>query len=211
MSTRNCGGNGNLVAGVGMVTALLIPYAGCGVPGPVVGEDVKAIYDPASGKLQQLVYDSNKNGKPDAWTHMEGTRVVRIELDQDENGMIERWEYYGPHRQLEKIGASSANDGTVDTWAYRGPDGGPGRIERSMHRDGRVDRIEFYEKGVVVRAEQDVDHDGRADRWETYEKGALATVAFDTKRQGTPDRWFAPGNDGALHEIARPTSTTARQ
>jgi hypothetical protein len=110
-----------------------------------------------------------------------------------------------------KIGASSANDGIVDIWAYRGPDGGPGRIERSTRRDGTVDRIDFYENGVVVRAEQDMDHDGRADRWETYEAGALATVAFDTKRQGTPDRWFAPGNDGALHEIARPTSTTARQ
>ncbi len=43
------------------------------------------------------------------------------------------------------------------------------RIDVSTHRDGRIDRIEHYERDVLVRAEEDTDGDGKIDKWETYD------------------------------------------
>ena len=52
---------------------------------------------------------------------MDGARVVRIEIDKDEDGKIDRWEYYGPDQKLEKVGFSRANDGKEDAWSYSDP------------------------------------------------------------------------------------------
>ena len=33
-------------------------------------------YDPATGKLTQLTYDADRNGRVDTWTSMDGTRPL---------------------------------------------------------------------------------------------------------------------------------------
>ena len=157
---------------------------------------IQAVYDRDTGKLTLLKYDSNGNGKPDTFSYMDGPRVVRIEIDQDEDGKIDRWEYYGPDRRLEKVGFSRANDGKVDSWSYTGADGLVARIEISTRRDGRIDRIEYYEKGAMVRAEEDTDGDGAIDKWEQYEGAHLASIAFDSSHRGTPDRRLVYAADG---------------
>ena len=147
----------------------------------------RASYDKQSGKLLSLVVDGERDGKPDIFSYMDGSRFVRIEIDKDEDGNIDRWEYYGSDQKLEKVGLSRLNDGTVDAWIYRSADGSTDRMEIATRRDGKPDRFEFYEKGVLVRAEQDTNGDTRIDKWETYKEGALATVSFDTKGSGSPD------------------------
>jgi antitoxin component YwqK of YwqJK toxin-antitoxin module len=149
---------------------------------------VEAQYDKQSGKLSQLTVDAKKDGKPNIYSYMDGNKFVRIEIDNDEDGKIDRWEYYGPDQKVEKIGLSRANDGVVDSWAYPGPDGVVSKVEISTRRDGKVNRTEFYEKGTLARAEEDSDADGHLDKWETYVDGALATVGFDTTRSGKPTR-----------------------
>jgi hypothetical protein len=148
---------------------------------------VTAAYDKASGKLSQLTVDAAKDGKPNIYSYMNGTKFVRIEIDKDEDGKIDRWEYYGPDQKLEKVGLSRSNDGKPDAWAYQGPDAQISKVEVSTHHDGKVNRVEFYEKGVLARAEEDGDGDGRPDKWETYENSVLATASFDTKHTGSPD------------------------
>src|SRR5438105_2224969 len=108
-----------LATGCGMLFILVSPYAGCGTRA-VEDPRVSAVYDKGTGKLQKLVYDANRNGRPDAWAYMDGARVVRIEQDHDENGVVDRWEYYDTNRHLTKVGVSSANDGKVDTWVFPG-------------------------------------------------------------------------------------------
>ena len=49
---------------------------------------IQATYD-NTGHLRMLTYDSNRNGKPDTWSHMEGSTIARIEVDADEDGAIE--------------------------------------------------------------------------------------------------------------------------
>jgi len=155
-------------------------------------------YDKESGKLKLLKYDSNANGIVDTWSYMDGARVIRIEIDKDEDGKIERWEYYGPDQKLEKVGFSRENDGKEDAWSFAGPDGTIARLEISTHRDGKISRSETYEHEKIVRAEEDTDGDGRPDKWETYVDAHLASVAFDTLHRGSADRRLVYGANGAV-------------
>ena len=164
-------------------------------------KQIRADYEKQTGRLRQLTYDSNKNGKPDSFSYMDGTKVLRVEIDKDEDGKIDRWEYYGADSKLEKVGLSRANDGKVDEWVYQGSDGTVARIEISTKRDGRVGRTEFYEKGALVRTEDDTDGNGAIDKWETYSNGILTSVAFDTEGAGRPTRRLAYGEDGSVTRI----------
>jgi hypothetical protein len=155
-------------------------------------------YDKSTGRLTLLKYDSNGNGVVDTWSYMDGARVVRIEIDKDEDGKTDRWEYYGPDQKLLKVGLSRENDGRQDAWSYLAADGTVDRVEISTRRDGKVTRVEHYQKGALVSAEEDSDGDGRMDKWETYEGARLASVAFDTQHRGTPDRRLIYGVDGAV-------------
>ena len=183
--------------------ALFALLAGCLLAAPACGgadaqKRITPEYDQATGRLKLLKYDSNGNGVTDTWSYMDGTRVVRIEIDKDEDGKIDRWEYYDANQKIVKIGFSRQNDGTEDAWQYTGPDGGVSRIEISTRGDGQVTRIEHYERGRLVSAEEDSDEDGTIDKWETYDGDRLASVAFDTAHRGTPDRTLIYGADGTV-------------
>jgi hypothetical protein len=157
---------------------------------------VSARYNPSTGRLQLLTYDSNGNGRVDMWGHMEGTRVVRIDIDKDEDGRIERWEHYGPDNALLKVGFSRTNDGIENAWIYGNPDGTIARIEVSTRRNGTIDRVERYERNALKEAEEDTDGNGRLDKWEAYDNGRLASISLDTKGRGKPDRRVIYPADG---------------
>jgi hypothetical protein len=168
---------------------------------------MEPVYDQKTGKLQLLKYDSDGNGKIDTWSQMDGARVVRIDLDKDEDGLIDRWEYYGPDQKLEKVGFSRMKDGKEDAWSYAGADGAVERIEVSTRRDGNVSRIEHFEKERLVTAEEDSDGDGKIDKWESYDGERLASVAFDTIRRGAPDRRLVYGSSGDARLEVDPDGT----
>jgi hypothetical protein len=159
----------------------------------------EAIYSKDTGKLSQLAFDSNHDGKLDTWSYMDGARALRIEIDKDGDGKIDRWEYYGANNTLEKVGFSRSNDGQVDAWAYAGPDGKLERVEISTARNGKVTRTEYYENEKLVRAEEDSLLTGAIDKWETYANGALASVSLDTTHRGRPDRKLIYGPNGTVH------------
>jgi len=176
----------------------------CHSADPDAARQIQPIYDKATGKLQLLKYDSNKNGVVDTWSYMDGARVVRIEIDKDEDGKIDRWEYYGPNQKVEKVGFSRSNDGQEDAWSYNGSDGKVARIEVSARRDGKVTRTEHYTNEVLVSAEEDSDENGQIDKWETYVGDHLASVAFDTEHRGKPDRRLIyEAGGGARLEVDR--------
>jgi hypothetical protein len=150
----------------------------------------KATYDTATGKLTELTSDANKNGRIDTWTEMDGARPVRSRIDTNEDGTIDRWEYYDQNGHLTKVGLSRRNGDKPDAWAYSTADGKIARIEVSSTADERhIDRWEFYDAAAALaRVEEDTNHDGRADKWERYENGAVATAEFDENGDGRPDR-----------------------
>jgi hypothetical protein len=160
-------------------------------------DTTKATYDQQTGRLKELTYDANKNGRIDTWTDMDGTRPIRARIDRNEDGKLDRWEYYDDKGQLAKVGFSRSNDGKPDAWAFSGADGKGVRVEISSSKDEtKIDRWERYEPkgtspdtmGGLLEADEDTNADGKPDKWETYQGGALKTAVFDENHDGKPDR-----------------------
>jgi len=184
-----------LTVGLGVLVGAL--FCGACQPQAESSKRIQPVYDPKTGKLQLLKYDANGNGTTDTWSYMDGAHVVRIEVDSDEDGKIDRWEYYGRDELLEKIGFSRLGDGKEDAWKFPSPGGAADRIGISTRRDGKITRTEHYKGDRLVSAEEDVDEDGKIDKWEMYEGDRLASVAFDTLHRGTPDRRMVYGLNGS--------------
>jgi hypothetical protein len=173
------------------------------------GRAPAAAYDARTGKLTTLSVDTNRNGKVDAVSHMDGTRILRIEVDQDENGQIDRWDFYGPDKRLERVGFSRENDGVMDAVAYYQSEGVLARMEVSTRRDGTFDRIERYQNGRLVEAAEDTDGDGRPDKWDEYGPSNVTGVTdavvvatkFDDSKSGRPERRFVYGQNGAIAQV----------
>jgi hypothetical protein len=172
-----------------VVCTALLP---CGCSDPErerIRQTTRPTYDKTTGKLTELTYDRDKNGKIDTWTDMDGTRPLRSRIDLDEDGTLDRWEYYGDKGELLKVGFARKKDGKPDAWAYSGADGKVERLEISSTGDEhKVDRWEHYDATGLVHAEEDTNGDGRIDKWEAYARGALKTAAFDENADGKPDR-----------------------
>lgn len=154
-------------------------------------DQLKPEYD-ASGKLQKLEYDRDKDGKVDAWGYMDGARVVRVEVDENGDGKIDRWEY---HR------APSPADARNPAATPEGMDRTVERIERATRFDGKVSKTEYFTDGVLSKIEEDTDGDGKIDKWETYSGGSLSLLAIDTQGRGTPDRRLVYRPDGSLDHL----------
>jgi hypothetical protein len=193
-----------------LIALSVIGVAACAEPSKEQGSAlVQPSYDKKTGKLKELTYDANGNGRVDTWTEMNGARAVRSRLDANEDGKIDRWEEYDDNGGLAKVGFSRADSGKPDAWAFAGPDGRVRRIEISSKGDeGRIDRWEYYDpdqggsdgRGALLHAEEDTTGDGKPDKWETYENGAVRTVSFDESGNGRPDRRLTYGASGVVME-----------
>ena len=188
-----------------IVFAALTAVASCSDP---EHERVKATtiptYDPVTGKLTRLTADLDKNGKIDTYTYMDGTRVLRSEIDADEDGKIEKWEYHGEDGKVARVGISREKNGKPDAWTYVDAAGVVTRGEFSSEQDEtKIDRWEWYENGALVRSEEDASGDGKVDKWTTYGPGGvLLTVMLDENYDGTADRRLTYGDGGRLLSIA---------
>lgn len=165
----------------------------------------KAFYD-SWGRLTRIEYDGNGDGRPDHIAHHAGTRMPNlIEVDEDLDGRMDRWESYDQDGRLLKV-AASRRGAAPDVWNVLGPDGQPSRREYDDDGDGRVDRSELLSAGRVVRLEVDSDRDGRVDRWQEWRDGRLAGEELDTDGDGRPDRklsYTASGSLAGLQKLGR--------
>lgn len=173
-----------------VVAAALLCVAACSDPEKErLRQTTVPTYDKTTGRLKQLTYDSNKDGKIDTWTDMDGARPILSRIDRNQDGKIDRWEHHDEKGQLLKVGFSRGDTGKADAWAFAGPDGKIARIEISSASDEKtIDRWEHYDATGLIRAEEDTNADGKPDKWETYANGAVTSVAFDEDRDGRADR-----------------------
>ena len=157
----------------------------------------KAWYD-YWGRLERIEYDQNGDGHPDHIAHYQGGRTPKmIEMDEDDNGLMDRWEYYDDAGVLIKLG---------DARTGRGPDAGPisgrarqaRRIEYDEDRDGQFERAELFEEGRVVGVELDTNRDGKTDRWQRWVNGKMRGEDIDTDGDGKADRRLAYDDKGHI-------------
>lgn len=146
------------IFGTGFVLAVISGVAMYQIGGPY-GERLRdepgagRVYDPDTGLLKLLATDLNSNLWFDMWSHYADGRVVRSELDENEDGVIDYWRHYAPDGSVHKVWFSTLRDGVEDAWVYVNEAGVLERVEYSTRRDGVVDRTEVYEDGVIVRVE----------------------------------------------------------
>jgi len=189
-----------------VITAALLSVTGAGCHRSAVTKAgvIEPVYNARTGRLELLKYDSNRDGTFDTFSHMDGSRVVRIDIDANQDGRIDRREYYRPDQTIEKIAVSTALDGVEDAWSFADAGGVVIRTEIATRRDGVVNRIEHFRNGVRINAEEDTDGDGRPDKWETYAGPRIASVSFDLRHRGAPDRRLVYGADGGVSFVALP-------
>lgn len=195
---------------VAVVVALAVPIGGClrvEDASTRVAPKVESVYDPETRRLTLLRVDADRNGTAETRSHMSGNRVVRIEVDTDEDGLVDRWEHYAPDQTLTRVGFSRARDGYEDAWSYADASGQITRIEISATRDGRVTRTEHFADARLTRVEEDADQDGHIDRWEAYEAGRLTQLSFDTSGAGRPTStlMYLPDGSVEVRQSVRPS------
>lgn len=148
-------------------------------------------YDRDTGRLTSVDVDRDKDGKFEARAYMDGTRIQRIEIDQNADGRPERWEYYSP------VPTSTSGSEIVIV-----------RAEEASETTGKVTRWEYYENGQISRADEDVDEDGRVDKWEKYRAGRIGSIDLDLSGSGRPERRLVYQPDGKV--IAQSLSEVPR-
>jgi hypothetical protein len=184
----------------------------CSTPATRPADRPLAEYDGDTGRLRRLTFDSNDDGRNDAVGVMDGARIKVIEIDRNNDGLIDRWDFYNAEGRLEKVGFSQQGDGVMDAVAFYTADERLLRREISTRHDGRFDRREFYEAGVLAQVEEDSNGDGRIDRWETYQPNPshasdeppsiMTEASFDDTFTGHPTRRLTYRADGSVTQTA---------
>jgi hypothetical protein len=165
-------------AGINTLLAFALVAAACDSPHTAPPGNLVPQYNRETGRLTSVDVDRDKDGRAEARAFMDGTRVQRIEIDQNADGKPERWEYYGP--------AASGSANVIV------------RAEEASETTGKIARWEYYEGGRLARVDEDVDEDGRVDKWEQYRAGRLATVELDLSGSGKPERRLIYETDGTV-------------
>ena len=176
---------------------LAVVVSACGGPGTNVPArpELTPLYDPSTGSLRELSYDSNNDGRLDMKGFMAGGRLMRAEIDEDGDGRTDAWEYYE---------GEWAGDASAASWGRAGstrPTGRLARVERATRHDGKITRWEEFEGGLLASVKEDTDADGNVDKWETYVGGALSVLELDTKRRGQPTHRLTYREGGVLDRI----------
>lgn len=159
----------------------------------------KAYYD-EWGRIARLHWDRNGDRRDDhvAYYGAAARTPYRIDVDQDFDGRIDRWEEYDAGGRLLRVGAARRGGERPDIWSFVDPGGRPTRTQYDEDGDGLIDRTEHLEGGRVTSVEVDADRDGRADRWQRWTGGRMAAEDLDTDADGRPDRRVVYGPRGAV-------------
>jgi hypothetical protein len=188
-------GRRGLLAGAGLLAGTMAVSVGCQKASQPGGNaEVKPSYNKDTGQLERITYDRNHDGKPDAWLSMNGARVVMAQLDENYDGSIDRWEYYGDRLAAGADAAPAPGMPALPRSILE-------RAEQATRGDGKVNRREWYEKGQLVRVEEDTTGSGRVDKWETWSAGVLQKIELDMKGTGRPDRRLIYHADGSAPQL----------
>jgi hypothetical protein len=156
------------------------------------------------GTLRQIKFDGNGDGKPDVFAYFSGrTTADRLEIDENHDGKLDRWEEYSQAGVLTRF-ATSAHGGAPDRFVEIDPiTKATTQVETDADHDGHRERLEIYKDGALVRVEIDTDGDGKRDRFQDWSAGRLVSEAIDRDGDGRADVRILRTRSGAISRVER--------
>jgi hypothetical protein len=120
-----------LILTVGLAAAVTSGVVAWRVEGPYgergdVDPRVRRSHDLTTG-LEVIAFDSDGDLIFDTWSYMDGDRLVRMDIDDDEDGTIDRRKYFGANETVERV--------------------------EFLDKTGRLIRTDWYSAGKVQRTE----------------------------------------------------------
>ncbi|MEO5761715.1 MAG: hypothetical protein ABIR28_05315 [Vicinamibacteria bacterium] len=158
------------------------------------------------GILRELKFDSNGDQKPDVFAFFSGrTTPDRLEIDENRDGKIDRWEEYNPEGQMMRY-ATSAKGGIAERFIEINPvTKSTLRVETDADHDGKRERLEIFVAGKLSRAEIDANGDGKRERVEIWTAGYLEAEEIDRDGDGRADIRIVRSKGGAVIKVERLT------
>jgi hypothetical protein len=156
------------------------------------------------GTLRQIDFDSNGDRKPDVFAFFSGrTTPDRLEIDENRDGKVDRWEEYTQQGVLQRY-ATSAKGGSPERFVELDPaTKATLRVETDADHDGRRERLEVFVSGRLSRAEIDTNGDGKRDRVQAWAQGRLTAEEIDRDGDGRADIRILRSKTGAISRVER--------
>ena len=154
------------------------------------------------GRLREIRYDSDKNQKPDVFAFFSGRDTPdRLEIDDNRDGRIDRWEEYNPQGLLVKY-ATASRGSSPDRFVDVDPITKTiTQVETDADHDGRRERRETFSGGKLTQSEVDTNADGRLDRLQTWQNGILIAEEVDRDGDGKPDIRLHRSKTGSVTRV----------
>lgn len=156
------------------------------------------------GTLRQMKLDSNGDRKPDVFAYFSGRNTPdRLEIDENRDGTVDRWEEYNPEGVLLRF-ATSRKGGTPDRFVEIDPlTKATIQVETDADHDGKRERLELFVGGKLSRAEIDTNGDGKRDRAQDWSAGYLMSEEIDQDGDGRADIRILRTRSGAISKVER--------
>lgn len=104
----------------------------------------------ADSRLEPLLdRDGDRRADTQTLKGADGKPVV-AEIDTDFDGIVDRWELFGPDGGVERLGLSRRAKGRRDLWVALDASGAVRRRELDDDGDGRIDHAEVISEGRVA-------------------------------------------------------------
>ena len=156
------------------------------------------------GSLRELRLDRNNDHKPDVFAHFSGRSTPdRLEIDENGDGKLDRWEIYNEKGQLVRY-STSAKGGAPERFFELDPSTKEQtQVETDTDHDGRRERLEVFVKGRLVRVDLDTNADGKKDRVQDWAPGYLASEDVDRDGDGRADVRIRYSRNGSVLRLER--------
>ncbi|MEH0021155.1 MAG: hypothetical protein V6Z89_15990 [Desulfobacter sp.] len=139
------------------------------------------------GQPVKIDIDQDTNGVFESRTLLEQGRIIRTRQDKNQDGRMDMDTFFNEKQEKERLESDTEYDGKPDLWQFY-KNNTLETLHRDENRDGRVDVIGFYKNGDVRRVEKDTDGDGYFETIQQYDHPDWTlVVSRDADGNQSPD------------------------
>ena len=146
--------------------------------------------------LASATKDTSANGTVNVRTFYENQLPVRQEIDDNEDGTLDRLLFFDGKGQIEKLMKDPFGKEKFQATLHF-TDGMIKTRHRDMNKDGREDDITWFQNDLPVEQKQDTNFDGSFDVKTWFVNGTVNSQEKDTNFDGNPD-FFADFDEKGL-------------